>query len=442
MSKILNSFNGFLKKHRRLSILIGIVLLIVVAFVFVRSRAKTQSSFQTQALARGDLTATIGATGTVRANQSAVLVWQTTGTVDQVNVKVGDQVNKGDVLASLLQTSLPQNVILAQTDLVSAQQALTDLLNSDTTRANAWIALRNAQTAYKNALNNRTALNGPVTYQAVVMVQVGPISVPQLRTYRSNPDPTDIANADAQLALAKAQLEDAQRAYDRVQGGPNSNDLSAAQARVDAAQAALSVAHVTAPFSGTITQAQPTSGDQIAMGAQAFRLDDLSSLLVDVQVSEVDINSVSMGQPVTITLDAVSGKQYNGTVSEVSQAGNITSGEVDFTVTVKLTDADPQVKPGMTAAVNIVVNQVKNQLLIPNQAVRLVNGQKVVYILTNNQPKQVVVTLGASSDTMSAVTGSNLNVGDLIILNPPAQFAPGGGGGPVIRGSGGSGEGG
>ncbi len=54
-----------------------------------------------------------------------------------------------------------------------------------------------------------------------------------------------------------------------------------------------------------------------------------------------------------------------------------------------------QVKPGMTAAVNIVVNQVKNQLLVPNQAVRLVNGQnRVVYILINGQPKQVVVTLG------------------------------------------------
>jgi len=427
MSKLINSIKGFWKNHRRLSISIGAVLLFFLAFVIMRSRAKPQSSFQTQALARGDLTATIGATGTVRANQSAVLAWQTTGTVDQVNVKVGDQVNKGDVLASILQTSLPQSVILAQTDLVSAQQALTDLLDSDTTRANAWIALRSAQTAYTNALNNRTSLNGPVTYQEVVLAQVGGVAVPQVRTYRSQPDPTDIANADAQLALAKAQLEDAQRAYDRVQSGPNSDDLSAAQARVDAAQAALSVAHIVAPFSGTITQAQPTPGDQIALGTQAFRLDDLSSLLVDVQVSEVDINSVSVGQPVTITLDAVSGKQYNGTVTEVSQAGNVVSGEVDFTVTVKLTDADAQVKPGMTAAVNIIVNQVKNQLLVPNQAVRLVNGQRVVYILINGQPKQVIVTLGASSDTMSVVTGSNLNVGDLIVLNPPAQLQGGGG---------------
>ena len=443
MSKIANLISGFYKKHRRLSISIGIVLLIFLAFVIMRSRAKPQSSFQTQTLARGDLTATIGATGTIRANQSAMLMWQTTGTVGQVNVKVGDHVNKGDVLASLLEGSLPPNVISAQADLVSAQQSLTDLLSSDTTRANAWIALQNAQTAYKNALNNRTALNGPVTYQEVVLVQEGSITVPQLKTYRSNPDPTDIANADAQLALTKAQLEDAQRAYDRVQGGPNSDDISAAQARVDAAQATLSLAQIVAPFSGTITEAQPTSGDQVGIGTQAFRLDDLSDLLVDVQVSEVDINSVSVGQPVTITLDAVSGKQYTGTVTEVSQAGDVVSGEVDFTVTVELTDADSQVKPGMTAAVNIIVDQVKNQLLVPNQAVRLVNGNRVVYILVNGRPQQVEVTLGASSDTMSVVTGGNLNVGDLIILNPPALFQPGagggggGGGGVIIRGGGG-----
>jgi len=433
------NFWGFLKKHRGLSISVGIVLLIVFAFIFVRSRAKTQSTFQTQALARGDLTATIGATGSVRANQSATLTWQTTGTVDHVNVKVGDQVNKGDVLANLLQTSLPQNVILAQTDLVSAQQALTNLLDSDTARANAWIALRNAQTAYETALDNRTALNGPITYQYVVYVRVGSITVPQLRTYRSNPDPNDIATADASLALATAQLQDAQRAYDRLQNGPNGDDLSAAQARVDAAQAALNVAHLAAPFNGTITQAVPIPGDQVSMGMQAFRVDDLSNLLVDVQVSEVDINGIAVGQPVTITLDAVQDRPnpYNGVVTEVSQAGVVTSGEVNFTVTVQLTDADKQVKPGMTAAVNIIVNQVKNQLLVPNQAVRLINGKRMVYILVNGAPQQVEITLGASSDTMSVVTGGNLKEGDLIILNPPAQFGPGGGGGPVVRAGGG-----
>jgi len=86
--------------------------------------------------------------------------------------------------------------------------------------------------------------------------------------------------------------------------------------------------------------------------------------------------------------------------------------------------------------VNIVVQQVKDQLLVPNRAVRLVDAQRVVYILESGRPKQVQITLGASSDTMSVVAGGNLKEGDLVILNPPtANFGPGGG--PVVRSGGG-----
>ena len=96
-------------------------------------------------------------------------------------------------------------------------------------------------------------------------------------------------------------------------------------------------------------------------------MDDLSNLLIDVQVSEVDINNIALDQPVTLTLDAIPNKTYHGQVTEVSQAGDTSSGAVNFTVTAKLTDGDAQVKPGMTAAVNIVTNQVKDQLLVPNR---------------------------------------------------------------------------
>src|SRR5258708_14491874 len=280
MSKALNAIGtffaniwNFLKSNRKFSIPAGVVVLLVLAFVLTRGRGKTQTTYQTQPLARGELTATIGATGSVRAAQSAVLLWQTTGTVNQVNVKVGDNVNQGDVLATLAQDSLSQNIILGQADLVSAQKALDDLLSSDTSRANAWITLQKAQTTYKTALEDATALNGPITYEAVVIVHVGPASIPEMRTYRSIPDASDIATADANLALAKAQLEDAQRAYDRVQGGPNSGDLAAAQARVNAAQATLNTARIIAPFAGTVTQAQPLPGDQVTIGAQAVRVD-------------------------------------------------------------------------------------------------------------------------------------------------------------------------
>ncbi len=153
---------------------------------------------------------------------------------------------------------------------------------------------------------------------------------------------------------------------------------------------------------------------------------------VDVQVSEVDINSVNVGQPVTLTFDAISGLSYSGKVVEVAQAGDTIQGAVNFTVTVELTNADSNVKPGMTAAVNITVQQLNNVLLVPNRAVRLVNNQRVVYILLNGKAQEVSITLGASSDTMSEVASSNLKAGDLIILNPPSTLfnQPNGGGGP------------
>ncbi|HJR81756.1 MAG TPA: efflux RND transporter periplasmic adaptor subunit, partial [Anaerolineales bacterium] len=199
-----------------------------------------------------------------------------------------------------------------------------------------------------------------------------------------------------------------------------------AEARVDAAQATLNLARLIAPFSGIVTEAYPLPGDQVAAGATAFRLDDLSSLLVDVEVSEVDINSVSIGQPVTLSFDAILGKEYNGEVVEVAQTGTAVQGVVNFKVTVELTNADQDVKPGMTAAVNIVVNEMQDVVLVPNRAVRLVEGQRVVYLLAENQAVKTEIRLGPSSDTMSVIAGGGVEEGDIVILNPPIEFGPGG----------------
>jgi HlyD family secretion protein len=195
---------------------------------------------------------------------------------------------------------------------------------------------------------------------------------------------------------------------------------------VEAAQATIKLSHVIAPFNGTVTESYPLPGDQVTAGQTAFRLDDLSRLLVDVSVSEVDINSVETGQPVTLTFDAILGKVYNGKVVEVAQVGTADQGVVSFKVTVELTDADEQVKPGMTAAVNIIVKEIQDAILVPNRAVRLVDGNRVVYIFVDGKPVKKDVRLGASSDAMSVVLVGDLKEGDLVILNPPVEFTPGG----------------
>jgi HlyD family secretion protein len=437
MSKFFSNTWEFLKKNRKITIPVGVILLIVVIVAAMNARGKTKSTYQTEAVAKGDLTATIGATGSVRAAQSATLLWQTTGVVDKVNVQVGDSVSKDQVLATLVRSSLPQNVILAEADLVSAQTALDNLVNSSTARAQAAIALKTAQDAYDKAYNYRISLNDKIDLSKITYITLGGHLIPQIKYYKGYADADSILKADNDLALKKGQLDDAQRAYDRLKDGPNADDVAAAQARVDAAQAALNAGQISAPFAGIVTQANPMPGDLVSPTSPGFRIDDLAHLLVDVQVSEIDINSVAVGQPVTLSFDAISGKTYQGQVLEVSQAGDVVSGSVNFTVTVELTDADKSVKPGMTAAVTVLVNQVKGQLLIPNRAVRLVDGNRVVYILVNGQPKQVTVILGASSDTMSVVNGGDLKEGDLVILNPPTLFTPGAGGGPFRAGGGG-----
>lgn len=455
---------AFLRKYRTLLIILLLLGLAVGVVLVQRARnaAAQRGIYQTESLALGDLTATVGATGTVRAAQSATLNWQTNGVVSEVLVSLGDRVEAGQVLARLEETSLPQNIILARAELATATRNLQTLLTSDTARANAWLNLVNAQRAYDQALaaytpgvytypapkdidQLRTDLDearadleqARVDYQtaapedqpgALADLQNAQRRVDQLQArldwYLSGgPVNTTAALAEARYRQAQAALEDARREWERVSGGVPAEDIAAAQARVDAAQATLNLARIAAPFAGTVTDVNPRPGDLVNAGLPAFRIDDLSRLLVEVQVTEVDINSIRVGQPATLTFDAILDREYRGEVIEVGQVGTSVQGVVYFPVTLVLTDADEAVKPGMTAAVNIAVNQLTNVLLVPNRAVRVIEGgQRVVYRLENNQLVQVPITLGASAETYSVVLEGDLAPADLIVLNPPNIF--------------------
>ena len=389
----------FAKFSRRTWIITGVVAAVLLAIVFFSTRGSNEPLFQTTKVERGNLVATVGATGSVRAKQSAVLIWQTTGIVEAVNVDVGQRIKRDDVLASLDKHSLNQSIILAESDLASAKKVLDDLLNSDTARAQALISLDSAESAYKKAYDYRLGLNGRITITETY-IQNG---IPKVRYYKGYADDETIADADEKLALAEAQLNDARRNYERIKEGADPVDVAAAEARVSAAQSTLDMAYIIAPFDGTVTQAESAVGDQVSTGSAAFRMDDLSHLLVDLQVSEVDINHIVIGQTATLTFDAILGKEYHGEVVEVGQAGDTVQGVVSFTVTVELTDADELVKPGMTAAVNVVIEEQNDVVLIPNRTVRLVDGERVVYVLIDGKPVQVKVKLGSTSGIDSAL---------------------------------------
>jgi len=150
-------------------------------------------------------------------------------------------------------------------------------------------------------------------------------------------------------------------------------------------------------------------------------------------VPEVDIVRIKVGQDVTVNFDALIDKDYHGKVTNVARVGDIVAGVVNFNVTIELTDPDDLVLPAMTAAVNIVTEQIEDVILIPNRAIRSIDGVATVYVLKNSQAVPVAVTLGASSDTQSQLLKGDIQVGDLIILNPPTILmqsnSPGNGGG-------------
>jgi HlyD family secretion protein len=505
-------------------IIVIVVVLILAGGFYIfgplrnQRQATASAEFQTVTAERGELTATVGATGVVRANQTAHLSWLTSGTVDDVKVGVGGEVSKDQILATLELTSLPQTIILAQADLVSAQKALDDLLNSELQQAQALQAVEDAERALEDARdpvlvqaqaaeaianaqkaveeaertlrNAQSPANQSFIDEAEAQLVLAKDRLDKAKDkfapYRDKPEDNltraslqsqlseaqqiydsaartlnslqgtasetdqEIAAANlekakaqlteaqrewervkdgpsqAKIALLEAQLEDAQREWERLKDGPDPNDLAAAEARVAAAQAAIDQSHIAAPFDGVITNVESKRGDQVTNGTLAFRVDDLSHLLVDVLVSEVDINRIKVGQGVNLVFDAILNREYQGTVTEVALVGTDNQGMVDFTVTVELTDTDDAVKPGMTAAVNIIVSKLDDVLLVPNRAVRVLEGQRVVYILKDGNPEPVEIELGASSETTSEVVEGEINIGDQIVLNPPTVFSQNG----------------
>ena len=454
-----------------------IIIIVLIALVLagatygvVSARQRSQASsgdLQTYQLAYGELSAVVDETGVVHADQSANLYWETSGIVDNVFVILGDEVKADQVLADLTDQSLPQNYYMSQQELIMATRALEDLYeNAATVSANAQAAVANARDAVDNAeyhwlLNqpgNRAAeethkaararviiteeqmknkqkhynnARGKVAKAMAQLVLTDAINAWQQAVWyeqwlKKGADEIEMAILDANVAVGLANLEAAERQFEKVKDGPDPDDITMAEARISAAQSALDTAFITAPFDGVVTAAEALPGDLVAPNSMAFRIDNLNNLLVDVSVSEVDISQINVGQPATLSFDAILGQEYQGEVVEVSPVGVQQQGLVSFEVSIKIVDADKEVRPGLTAAVQIVVRHVEDVLLIPNRAVRWVRGEQVVYISKSGDNavteslERVPVILGASSDEFSELLEGEIEEGDYIVLNPPS----------------------
>ena len=294
------------------------------------------------------------AEGHIVPAQDAMLAFQARGTVTEVNVKIGDKVKAGDVLARL---GGPNDAAYAaaQAELVSAQQSLKSLKESaDIARAKAWIALRDAETFYQDAqdlYNDMT--DGDYEYQKITYTIIRGQRVPTIETVTvDDVDEDTLEDAKSDMELKKALYEEAQRAYDRLKDGPDADQLALVEARLDAAMAGVASFAVTAPFDGIVMDVNVMAGEQAGPELWAVKIADTSAWYVETSdLTELEVVKIAVGQKVTILPDALSDVELTGVVESISQAFTMQGGDVLYRVKVKVDEIDPRVLWGMTVEV-------------------------------------------------------------------------------------------
>jgi multidrug resistance efflux pump len=165
--------------------------------------------------------------------------------------------------------------------------------------------------------------------------------------------------AVAQLAAARAAVEDAQKTVDATANGPDPDDLALAQANLDAANRQLDAAKVdlayvelTAPFAGKIVRIELTEGELTDPGDLAAVIIDDSQWYVETNdLTEDEVVKIAAGQLVTVTFDALPGQAFDGEVESISEYSQERYGDVTYVARIRLLDSDDLLRWGMTAEV-------------------------------------------------------------------------------------------
>jgi len=301
---------------------------------------------------------TIIAEGRLEPVRYAEIAFTASGRISDIPVAEGQTVKQGQELIRLGDASDTQ-FAAAQLELVSAKKALTDLTNSaGTDFAQAVINLKEAQEEYDKAVDYldylQNASKVPQTETRSFLVQTWRGYEYRTKTkHFKGPAPEDwIIEAENDLALKKAELDSAQRTYDRLKGGADAEQLAVLEARLEAAEAGLAAFSVIAPFDGVVANLNAKLGGSINAGEPAVTVADFSEWLVQTtDLTEIDVVNLQEGQTVTVSLDAIPDAQLTGEILSIGQTFTENQGDVVYEVTILLTEAHPNMRWGMTATV-------------------------------------------------------------------------------------------
>ncbi len=235
-----------------------------------------------------------------------------------------------------------------------------------------------------------------------------------------------VTSLQQNLASLKLALQRAQDQLSVTTAPPTQADLNlaqgqvlSAQGQVDAAQAVLNNAIIIAPANGTITQVDIKVGELATPSKEAIILQNVGSLHAEADVSEANIATLQVGQPIDYTFDALGPDQhFTGKVLTINPASTVISGVVDYLVKGSL-DNIPNLKPGMTANMTILVAQKNDVLAVPSTAVINKNNKQYVRVIDNAKSKtyhEVQVQTGLQADGGLVEITSGLSNGQEIII--------------------------
>lgn len=357
------------KKLIRRGIAAGVVgaiaLIAIVATLVINAQPQGASGPVTDMVTEGTFSSTVEAKGQLKPISSSVVSPSVDGTVDSINVQAGQSVNEGDVLMTIKNDELDRNVAEAQRAVAAAQEDL----------ANAQKAATAAQATPTTDADGTSAAAGVSAASA---------------------DTNAVSAAQRSLASAQANLDQANaKAASRTVTAPSSGSIVELNAKVGAT--------VTG---GMIMGESDTSG-----GKQCMQIADLSKMKVTVQVGEKDIAKIAVGQSANVTYPAFPDIVSQGTVTAIASVANSDAanggGSVTFNIDILIEAPDARLKPGMTAEVSVVTEQLDDVVMVPTMALMTEDGEHYyVNVATDDEGKQtrrVKVTVVTQNDNEAVV---------------------------------------
>jgi HlyD family secretion protein len=422
------------------------LIIVVVAGIAVRvpgmnvgmpQRGEAGAEFMTTAVVRGDVRTTLSATGSLRALVTVQVGSQLSGQMADLLVDFNDEVQEGQPLARLDPSTFESEVRGAEAGLeVARAEVLKQRAELQTAASEVASARHGLEVAHAHVESAQARLTEAERDLERKHALAGSAALAQAHVDQAT---TTHQSAAADLHAAKAQVGVAREAVVAAEGKQLMADANLLYAQaskrkqaaeLDKARIDLERTVITAPIDGVVIGRNVDRGQTVAASLEAPTLftlaQDLRDMEVHANVDEADIGRISLGQRATFTVDAYPHRTFSGSVTQIRKAPQLIQNVVTYTVVLSTRNADRALLPGMTALVNVVVDEAKDVLKVPNAALRFqppgnaIEGTgegDVVWIPGDDEtPIPVRVALGRSNESATEVIDDSLRAGQELIV--------------------------